>query len=318
MLSAISSFSNLGRMRGNVRLPVWALVFCIGGIRALYAATIPVPNHSFELPTTAFVSIQIDSWQKTPKPDWYVEGGGFLWTQLTGAFKNNPPTSPDHIVNCDGNQAIWLFAVPEVGLFQDYSSMDLNDPQPSHDFNALYEPGKSYHLTVGVIGTGGGMQEGVTLELSLYYRDAASNRVTVAATTLTNTPSVFSNNTHLVDCTVHVPVVQPTDAWAGQPIGILFLSTVNTNLQGGYWDLDNVRLQSGPALLNPVKVNEQFDFTLLGQPGATFEILSTTNAELPAAHWTTLATLINTNGTVSWRDTNSGARQRFYRARQLP
>jgi hypothetical protein len=108
----------------------------------LLAGTIHIPNHSFELPTTSFVSINIDSWQKTPKPDWYVEDGGFLWTQLTGAFKNNAPPSPDHIVNCDGNQAIWLFAVPEVGLFQDYDSMDLDDPAPSWQILSSY--GRNY------------------------------------------------------------------------------------------------------------------------------------------------------------------------------
>jgi hypothetical protein len=282
------------------------------------AAPILVPNHSFESPPTPFINVSIQSWQKTPKPDWYSESGGFTWTQLTGAFKNTATNSPDHIRNCDGTQAIWLFVVPEVGLFQDYNSMDLDDPEPTHAFDAKFEVGKSYHLTVGIIGTGGGMQTGATLELSLYYRDTASNRVTVAVTTVTNGPAVFSNNTQLVDFTVNAPTVLSQDAWAGENIGIMFLSTVTTNLQGGYWDLDHVRLLEGPVLLNPARANGQFHFTLLGEVGAEFEILSSTDIALPLSSWSSLGTLTNESGTTPFVDTNAHFDQRFYRARQLP
>ena len=60
------------------------------------------------------------------------------------------------------------------------------------------------------------MKDGVTLQLSLYYRDAASNMVTVAATTITNSAQLFPTNTHLVDFSVYVPGVRATDPWAGQ------------------------------------------------------------------------------------------------------
>src|SRR5262245_10147551 len=80
---------------------------------ALRADTFAVPNGSFEGPQTGYVSINIDNWQKNPKPAWYQEQGGFLWTQLTGIFKNTAPGNSDHLENCDLAQAIWLFAVPE-------------------------------------------------------------------------------------------------------------------------------------------------------------------------------------------------------------
>lgn len=291
---------------------------CVLGGPEAFAGPLFVPNSSFESPKTTFVSINIDSWQKTPKPDWYVEGGGFLWTQLTGIFKNPPTNSPDHIKNCDGTNAMWLFVVPEVGLFQDYNSVDWNDPVATHDFNARFEIGRSYHLTVGVVGTGGGMQQGATLELSLYYRDALSNRITVAATTVTNLITVLSNNTELVDFTVNVPTVRPADAWANEHIGIMILSTVTTNLQGGYWDLDNIRLRQGPALINPVGTNNQFHFTLLGEAGATFEILSTTNHPLATSSWNSLGFVTNTTGTIPFIDSAAGFDQRFYQARQVP
>ena len=284
------------------------------------AGVIPVPNASFESPTTFYAPPDFDAWQKTPKPDWYVEEGGFYWSYHLGAFKNPLPSSANHIDNCHGNQALWLFAVPEGTLFQDYDSMDWNDPSPTHAFDARYEVGKSYRLTVGVIGTGGGMVEGVTLELSLYYRDAASNRVPVAVTSLTNTPSVFSNNTHFVDCIVDVPVVKAADPWAGQHIGIQFRSTVSPELQGGYWDLDNVRLVAtlAPAMTSPTLTSNQFQFTLHSEPGLVFEILATANFALPPSEWSSLGILTNVTGTIPFVDTSAVSTRRFYQARQLP
>src|SRR5690348_1734577 len=102
-------------------------------VPSLLAGPIVVPNGSFELPATEFVSTLVDSWQKALKPDWYIEAG-FFWPQLVGLFKNTPSNSPDHIDNCDGNRAIWLFAVPEVAIYQDYDTLDADDAEPSHAF----------------------------------------------------------------------------------------------------------------------------------------------------------------------------------------
>ncbi len=121
---------------------------------ALRASTTYVPNGSFESPATAFVETQVDSWQKTAKPFWYDESSGYLWSQLTGVFANSAATSADHIDNMDGNQGLFLFAVPQVGLFQDYASIGGSNSVPDHAFSARFEPGKSYDLTVGVIGGG--------------------------------------------------------------------------------------------------------------------------------------------------------------------
>ncbi len=210
----------------------------------LDAAAIAIPNASFESPETAFVNLNIDSWQKAAKPPDYVEGGGFLWSQLTGIFKNTPLGNFDHIDNCDGNQAIWMFAVPEAGVFQDYQSVDWNDPAPTHGFDPTFEVGKSYTFTVGAIGGGGGMLDGVTAEISLYYRSGQGIPLTLAATTITNTSGVFGAYTHFVDFNVSVPTVEAEDSWAGKHVGIRLRSTVSADLQGGYWDFDNFRLTS--------------------------------------------------------------------------
>src|SRR5262249_22266397 len=209
---------------------------CVGEARA---AVIPVPNASFESPVTAFVDLNIDAWQKTPKPDWYSEDGGFLWTQLTGTFRNTPPGNFDHIDNCDGDQGVWVFAIPEAGIFQDYDSVSGTDPGPTHAFDATFEVGKAYTLMVGAIGLGGGMSNGATAELSLYYRDATGQRLRAAAAIITNSPDAFNSRTQFVEFTASLPTVTSADPWAGRHMGVQILSTVTTNLQGGYWDFDN-------------------------------------------------------------------------------
>ena len=209
---------------------------------ALQAGNIYVPNGSFEQPETVFADPRNDLWQESPKPVWYDEQANGPWGQLTGVFLNTATTNIDYIDNMDGKQGAFFFALPGVALFQDYLSTYGTNASPAHDFNARFEVGKSYQLTVGVIGGGGGMSNGVTLELSLYYRDGASNRVTVAATTVTNEPANFSNTTHFIDFQVQLPAVKAGDAWAGQHIGVQLLSTVGFDLASGYWDLDNVRL----------------------------------------------------------------------------
>lgn len=296
------------------------LLALAAGACCLRAETIPVPNGSFESPATPFVSVNVDAWQKAPKPDWYVETAEFLWSYNIGLFKNPATNSADHIDNLDGAQAIWLFAVPEVALFQDYDSVDWRNPEPTHAFNARYEAGKSYRLTVGVIGSGGGMQPGATMELSMYYRDALSNQVTVAALSITNTATVFSNNTHFLDFRVEVPVVRPEDAWAGRHIGVRMRSTVDPALQGGYWDLDNVRLSAilEPVLSDPLWSEDRFQFTVRSEPALNIEILSATDLSLPFEEWRSLGVLTNSSGSIRFIDTTSDPAGRFYRARRVP
>lgn len=300
------------------------LVMLLARSAVLHAGPISIPNGSFEMPATFFVSTIFDSWQRTAQPEWWNENATGPWTNLTGIFKNTAPGSADHIENCDSNQAVWLFANPNVGLFQDYDSVGWNDPAPTHAFNAVYEVGNAYQLTVGLFGGGNGgnygMLPGVTLELSLYYRDAASNRLTVASTTITNSAELFTSNTNLLDFAAVVPTVSTSDPWAGQQIGIMILSTVSSNLQGGYWDLDNVRLSSirAPTLSNPVFTNSQFQFLVQSEPGLPLEVLTSPNAALPIANWTSLGMLTNVTGSIPFIDTSTNFDQRFYQARLLP
>jgi hypothetical protein len=84
--------------------------------------------------------------------------------------------------------------------------------------------------------------------LSLYYRDAGNNIITVGSpTTITYNPANFplTSPLNLVDYSVNIPAVQAGDAWAGQNIGIMIQVTAS-DFNGGYWDMDNVRLTSVP------------------------------------------------------------------------
>ena len=280
---------------------------------SLQAGTIGIPNASFESPVTTFATPLTDSWQQIPPPDFLNQ------IFLSGVFTNTPPP----IDNCDGNQAAFLFANPQAALFQDYDSTDYSSPVPTHAFDATYDVGKSYTLTVAVLGGTNvaiPMPEGTTLELSLYYRDSTSNMVTVAATSITNIYALFSNATpHFIDFQVQVPLVKTSDPWAGQHIGVQLLSTVTVAVSG-YWDLDNVRLVSTvrTTLLAPARSNGQFSCTLQSEPGLRFEMLASTNVTAPMSNWTSLGTLTNVTGAIPFLDTATNLTRRFYRAQQLP
>jgi len=294
----------------------------------LRAGTVSLPNASFESPTAPRISpyafSDVDCWQKSLQPTWYDPSTNYNTPgdYLTGTFYNGP--FPGVVIdNCDGEQAAFLFALPEVALFQDYNSVYGTNMTPSHAFHAKFNINSAYRLTVGVIGSVYGsppLYEGATLTLSLYYRDASSNMVTVAAATVTNSAELFPTNTHFVDFSVYVPGVRPTNSWAGQYIGVEIASTVRPDIVGGYWDLDNVRLSETllPALTDPRMTNGQFGFTLQSQPGLPFEILATTNPALPVSNWTSLGTLTNDTGIISFLDPAPNPDRRFYRARQLP
>jgi hypothetical protein len=145
-----------------------------------------------------------------------------------------------------------------------------------------------------------------------------SNKVVVAATNIVHNQTVFSNQTHLVDCQLDLAAVKAGEPWAGKNMGVQILSTVATNLVGGYWDLDNVRLFSirESALLNPAVKNNQFTFTLQSEPSLRVEILASTN--LATTNWSSLGVVTNSTGTMSFTNSISGLEQRFYRARRLP
>jgi hypothetical protein len=285
-----------------------------------------VPNYSFESPVVPevfpYATNVLDEWEETPQPGDYDPSQNFdtPWSFLVGTFFNLPYPG-EYIENVDGVQAAFLQAYPEVGILQDYNSIGGTNTAPDHAFNATFNAGKGYTLTVGLTGSSDEpLTQGSTIQLGLYYRDAASDVVIVASNTVTYDTNVFTNLTHLSDFQVQVPGVKPTDPWAGKNIGIQLLCTPSLELAGGYWDADNVRLIETTALNlgSPVMSGGQFQFRAQSEPGAVFEILASTDPTQPVMNWTSLATVTNVTGSLPFEDQTAGLRQRFYTARQSP
>ena len=280
-----------------------------------------VPNYSFASPdigtNSPYAAPVLDSWEASPQPDWYDPEDFYNtpWADYAGTFynvgnfTNDVATNTSYIDNCVGVQAAYLFAIPQVSI--------------SQVIGATFNAGKAYTLTAGLIGGGGDMASGSTLQLSLYYLDGSGKMVTVAATTVTNMVENFPANTHFVDFQVQVPGVNATDPWAGQNIGIQLLATPDFDdpaSWGGYWDADNVRLVETTALnlVNPSITGGQLQFTVQSEPNAVFQILAATNLTLPMTNWTSLATLTNATGSLPFVDPSAALGQRYYTARPLP
>jgi hypothetical protein len=311
----------------SVRAVIWRAGFVMRAsvlaglldIAAGQAGELMVPNASFELPATPFVNVDVAAWQEAPKPPWFDENGGFLWEQLTGVFRNTPPGAADHIDNMDGNQGIWLFARPDVALFQDYETVGGGGSEPSHEFDVKFEVGRAYRLTVGLIGGGGNMNEGATLEVRLYHRDPNGQRLTVATTPVVHSLAVFPTRTRLVDFQVKVPPVRAGDAWAGKNVGIEFRSVVGFDLEGGFWDLDHVRLETldAPVLTHARVAGGQIRFDVKGVAGTRCEVLASPELAVPESEWTVVQTLDLPTGEAEFAETVMTAGRRFYRARML-
>lgn len=221
------------------------LAVCLTGSTALQAQSIAVPNYSFESQSAVGwpfgTNPFLDAWQKNAEPAFFgMISGGLPWYGTAGAFIGTAPNSPNPYANLDGTQAGYILAFPQVALFQDYSI--------SPAFDATFEIGKSYNLTLGVYGSSL-LAPGSTLQLSLYYRDDLNNKISLGATTITYTAATFPVVTgpSLIDYSVNLPTVQAGDAWAGKHIGIQIESTTPMELTSGRnWDFDNVRLTAVP------------------------------------------------------------------------
>jgi hypothetical protein len=295
----------------------WGGYWDVGNVRLVEG--ILVSNYSFASPdigtNSPYAAPVLEAWQETAQPSWYnpADFDNSPWSYLAGTFYNLPDftnssgTNAAYIYNCVGDQAAFLQAVPGVGIFQ--------------DIDATFNVGKAYTLTVGLIGGGGGMPDGSTFQLSLYYQDG-TNMFTVAATTVTNTPANYPTDTYFVKSQLQTPAVQATDPWAGQDIGIELMATPDLEDPagwGGYWDVGNVQLveTTPPGLTTPALTSGQFQFTVQSEPNVVFQILSTTNLNLPVTNWASLGIVTNATGLLYVNQTVTNG-QWFYTAEPVP
>lgn len=236
------------------RAPISVMAGVIAISFTAQAQPITVPNFSFESqaapPIVPYVNGNVDSWSRHAEPAYWVPltGGGIPWNGTSGLFLDVNPYG-----NTPGDQAGYVLNFPGAALFTHASTLDWNN-SPS-GFNSIFEIGKAYTLTIGVFGKDT-ITPGGTLKLSLFYMDGA-NQVDAASTTITYSAAQFPmSNLNLIDFNVNLTHVAPTDAWAGQNIGIKIESTSEFALMNqGNWDIDNVRLTAVP---------EPSTFALLG------------------------------------------------------
>src|SRR5690242_7308615 len=89
--------------KGNTTRAIGSLLL-LTAAGILSAQPITIPNGSFESPSTAFVSVDVDSWQKAPEPDYFIpiETNGVTWYQTAGVFRDTNP-----YLNRDGSQAAY-------------------------------------------------------------------------------------------------------------------------------------------------------------------------------------------------------------------
>jgi|FrelakmetLWP11LW_1041352.scaffolds.fasta_scaffold24252_2 hypothetical protein len=189
---------------------------------SVYARPIPVANHSFETPTVEPGEFAL----VTVVPYWIeqdLDTDPEFFGRNTGIFLNTAPGSNDYIVNADGDQLAFLGGMQGNALLQ--------------DLTATYQIGRKYRLTLGVcVSISPYAPKPVDpLIVAIYYVDQGI-RTDIKTLAIDPTPLTA---TELVNFSITLPPVQPSDVWAGKHIGIAIRGS---GMAGGFWDLDNVRL----------------------------------------------------------------------------
>ena len=202
------------------------------------SAPIHIENASFEAP-----QIDPNNFIAWPAIEGWIERDvDKEGSQNTGVFVNTAQGSPDRIENADGMQLAFLGSQQGNALEQ--------------DLEVTYEIGCDYWLTIGVaISTlfpPAQSEPADTLELAFYYVDEP-NRIDIAVETVSATGLL---STELHDVSLHVPIVEPNDPWVGKPVGIAIRATGQA---GGFWDVDNVRLDDSLPVVVDV-ANASFEF----------------------------------------------------------
>ncbi len=223
------------------------LLVLIGSLAAKpgWSASIPIKNASFEAP-----AVDPNDFPAVPFVDQWTEIDiDTLSGSNTGVFANTPAGSHDHVVNADGNQLAFLGSQAGNALEQ--------------DLNANYKAGCNYRLTVGVsisaLFPPSSTEPADALELVLFYRDG-NDVVDIVSRTVEATGL---SSTQLMDLSLYLPKVQSGDAWAGKAIGVALRAA---GMPGGFWDIDNVRLNESLPISIPIK-NASFEDPVVDSNG---------------------------------------------------
>lgn len=224
----------------------FSLGLIMGCLSTVQAGPLPVDNYSFENPVIIFdpEAYPVDIW---------VTG----WTKIDPSYQNtgvflNLPGSPTYITNAVGNQLAFICNLQDIALAQ--------------DTNLVYQAGSLYRLVVGVYySVIAPPPPGDYLTLVLYYHDETGPHD--IASTRVYRESLGINL--LRNFSVNLPKVSAGDAWAGKQIGIALRGSGEN---GGFWDVDNVRLWENPPDFDNNNLVDLVDLAAMAG-----EWLSTTN-----------------------------------------
>ena len=208
----------------SVAVCLGVLVLCGAGVQA---DAIPVANHSFEV---VEIDPVLNPYGAIPLISMWTELDVDANSQSTGVFRNTSPDSSDHIINADGSQLAFL------GSFQGNSI--------SQYTASKYQAGKRYQLTVAVCVSDSAPPVGQNPLMLEFLYWGVFEPITIASVPVLPTGLT---STSLQDFTLDLPTVEPMDPWSGQNIGIAIRAT---GVEGGFWDLDNVRLMEYPRTPN--------------------------------------------------------------------
>lgn len=202
---------------------------------AAFGGSINIPNFSFEMPPVErnkenpFGALPfLDDWDET------AVGPADEFDQNTGVFLNTDNMSADHITNCH---------LDRLGFFSSLIGNNLRQAVAD-----TYLVGVSYTFTLAV-GKSANFPVGNSeqLQIALFYFDSGVEQI-IASTTINGSQV---GTTTLSDFSVAIPAVQVSDAWAGEPIGVLIRPspTDPNDADGeGFWNVDFVRVDTNPSV----------------------------------------------------------------------
>ncbi len=232
---------------------------------ALGQTSIPVPNHSFEMPGTFFAFPDADIWEETGPVGSDPRLPGVVDTLDTGVFFNSPVDqeglpSVFFITNADGIQLAFLGALDnaDIAFFQ-----QLADPYESNaSYTLRVDVGESFFFPPLTFNPNDPNPppnpDPALLSLRLFYEDDAMQKVTLAERVVSadELPNGADAGVLLVEfsaispTTTSFPIVDPA---VGNSIGIDIRPSVGLS---GVWNLDNVRVE---VTCNPVSPADDAD-----------------------------------------------------------
>lgn len=212
--------------RGAAALAVFAVSVLAAG-----AASIPVPNASFESPDVTGIAPYYEQFPTAFRIGNWVRYGGFHAVVEAGRYGVSP-------TGLDGTQFGNVTGELGGGLFQDLAPYD-----GSGGAERYWEAGRTYTLTVGAFLRGDNPPgPGRAMDVRLFYRTAEGAEANLLGSRTLTVGTDALSTSELTDYTVSWTVASGAPE-VGKPIGIWFTTMAGGSGATGDWGFDNLRLE---------------------------------------------------------------------------